>query len=120
MNKDSFTEEEKKLLEKSGDVTLCIKAYEFAIKQMENEKIYMTDFQRVSLLSHISGMVYRSVTGEKLFAIDHNLFAGISNESLHIAKKIKEYIGNLPEDEIYLLSIHFENAKRNSFSKGEL
>lgn len=114
MKKDQIIDEEKTLFMKSGDAKLCENAYKLSIKLMEKENIFMTDVQRLSLLSHLSAMVQRSITGEKLFQIDRSLFADISEESLQIAKEVKEYIGNLEEDEIYLLSIHYETAKQNT------
>lgn len=114
MNKTNFTEEEKLLFIKSGDEKLCEHVFELSRKECEIRQITMTPVQQVALLSHLSAMVYRSITKEKLAAIDRSLFSEISQESFGIAKKVKEALEHLDEDEIYLLSIHFEIAKHNS------
>lgn len=109
-----YPEEVKDIMLKSGDLECCERVFELSQKLCESEKVFMTDTQKLSVLSHLSAMVHRSITGEKLAPIERELFAGISSESLEMAKKVKESLTNLAEDEVYLLSIHFEVAKQNS------
>lgn len=114
MNTEKITEEMQNILAKSGDSKRCEQVFDLSQTLCEAEQITMTDVQKLSLLSHLSAMVHRSLTGEQLAPIDRALFSEISTQSFTIAKKIKEFLTNLEEDEIYLLSIHFEVAKQNS------
>lgn len=99
------------LYEKSENPQLCREAMLFAEKLMLQENIKMTEPQILSLLSHISGMVYRSLNKEEIQPVDRNLFNDISNHSIHMAKQVCELLSDLHEHEKYLLSIHFESAK---------
>ncbi|WP_110929130.1 PRD domain-containing protein [Bacillus massiliglaciei] len=114
MNTEKINEEIQDLLTKSGDSIRCKKVFDLALTLCKAEQITLTDVQALSLLSHLSAMVCRSITGERLAPIDQTLFSEISDESFAIAKKVKEFLIHLEEDEIYLLSIHFEVAKQNS------
>jgi PRD domain protein (TIGR03582 family) len=113
MNTEKITGEIESLLTKSGDRKRCEQVFDLSQTLCDAVQISMTEVQQLSLLSHLSAMVHRSLTGEKLAPIDRTLFAEISTESLTMAKKLKESLTNLEEDEIYLLSIHFEVAKQN-------
>lgn len=99
------------LYEKSENPQLCRKAMEFAEQLMLQENIEMTEPQILSLLSHISGMVYRSLNKEEIQPVDRNLFKDISDTSIEMAKQVCELFSDLHEHEKYLLSIHFESAK---------
>ncbi|MBM7599021.1 PRD domain protein (TIGR03582 family) [Virgibacillus halotolerans] len=111
MNTNNFYEEKKRLLKESGDKKRCEQAFLLAQMLCRERNVFLTNAQQLSLLSHISAMVQRSLTGEKLIPFDRAIFSGISNDSLYIAKKIKDLVMGLEEEEIYLLSIHFEAAK---------
>ena len=114
MNITDSSEEVKQLLIKSGNEKLCEQAFDLSQIQCKEIGILMTDVQQLSLLSHLSAMVQRSLTGEKLIPIDRSIFSKVSRGSLSAAKKVKDSLKNLEEDEIYLLSIHFEAAKQSS------
>lgn len=114
MNTENITEEMQSILAKSEDSKRCEQVFALSQRLCEEEQLTMTDVQKLSLLSHLSAMVNRSIIGEKLAPIDRALFSGISTESFMIAKKVRDFLSNLEEDEIYLLSIHFEVAKQNS------
>lgn len=114
MNTTNSADEIKKILSKCADAIRCEQLFLISQKLCEEENIVMTDVQKLSLLYHLSAMVDRSLTEERLVPIDRSIFSGISMESLSIAKKVKESLDNLEDDEIYLLSIHFEAAKQNS------
>jgi PRD domain protein (TIGR03582 family) len=114
MSTENGMDTKNELLKKSGDMESCKNVFELSQTLCSAENIKMTDVQQLSLLSHLSAMVHRSLTGEKLAPIDRSLFAEISSTAFHIAKSVKESLANLEEDEIYLLSIHFEVAKQNS------
>jgi len=114
MNTKNVDDQKMNLLIKSGDKEKCEQVFKLAQDLCSAENIKMTDVQELSLLSHLSAMVHRSLTGEKLAPIDIALFSEVSGEALAIAKKVKESLTHLEEAEIYLLSIHFEVAKQNS------
>ena len=69
--------------------------------------------QEQMLTSHVRAMAHRSVTGEPLPEVDASLFDEISAESMALARDIEAAFGNLPEEEAWLLSVHFEVAKDN-------
>ena len=69
--------------------------------------------QEQMLTSHVRAMAHRSVTGEPLPEVDASLFDEISAESMALARDIVAAFGNLPEEEAWLLSVHFEVANDN-------
>jgi len=69
--------------------------------------------QQQMLTSHVRAMAHRSVTGEPLPEVDASLFDEISPESMNLARDVVAAFGNLPEEEAWLLSVHFEVAKDN-------
>ncbi|KNC90972.1 glycine dehydrogenase [Trabulsiella odontotermitis] len=69
--------------------------------------------QEQMLTSHVRAMAHRSVTGEPLPEVDASLFEEISQDSMTLAREVVAQFGNLPEEEAWLLSVHFEVAKDN-------
>ena len=69
--------------------------------------------QEQMLTSHVRAMALRSVTGEPLPEVDASLFEEISQDSMALAREVVAVFGNLPEEEAWLLSVHFEVAKEN-------
>lgn len=69
--------------------------------------------QQQMLTSHVRAMAHRSVTGEPLPEVDASLFDEISPESMNLAHEVVAAFGNLPQEEAWLLSVHFEVAKDN-------
>ncbi|UJD91150.1 PRD domain-containing protein [Rahnella aquatilis] len=82
-----------------------------AIQSAKN--IYTTDVQLQMLTSHVKAMVLRSITGEPLPDVEKDLFDEISAESMQMAEEVVSWFGNLPIEEAYLLSVHFEVARDN-------
>ncbi|ANZ97423.1 PRD domain-containing protein [Brochothrix thermosphacta] len=80
---------------------------------MSVQAIVPTEIQVVVLTNHLNEMVKRARLSEKMMTIDPSMFSDVSSESLALATEVVQMIGNLPEDELYLLSIHFETAKYN-------
>ncbi len=76
--------------------------------------IYPNAVQQQMLDSHIRAMVLRSLTGEPLPEVEKDLFEDISADSMAMAEQVVEGVGNLPIEEAYLLSVHFEVAKENT------
>lgn len=99
------------ILEKSGDVEKGKKVLSDTTLLLEKENILLTEPQVLSLASHLSAMVHRSLNGGEIPPIDKELFSEISEHSLELAEQVCFMLPNLDEGEKYLLSIHFESAK---------
>ncbi|MEM5198995.1 transcriptional antiterminator, partial [Enterococcus faecium] len=56
----------------------------------------------------------RSREGTTLAGVDRTLFTELTPETLKIAQETTEAIGQLSEDEWYVLAVHFEVAKQNN------
>ncbi|MEG1211555.1 MAG: glycine dehydrogenase [Leclercia sp.] len=67
--------------------------------------------QEQMLTSHVRAMAHRSVTGEPLPEVEADLFDEISADSMSLAREVVAQFGNLPDEEAWLLSVHFEVAK---------
>lgn len=77
------------------------------------EAIYPNAVQQQMLASHVRAMALRSLTGEPLPEVEAELFEDISPESMRLAQQVVDLFGNLPREEAWLLSVHFEVAKAN-------
>jgi len=77
------------------------------------EKIYPNAVQQQMLTSHVRAMALRSLTGEPLPEVEAELFEDISPASMSLAQQVVDLFGNLPKEEAWLLSVHFEVAKEN-------
>lgn len=69
--------------------------------------------QEQMLTSHVRAMAHRSITGEPLPEVEASLFEEISPDSMTLAREVVAAFGNLPDEEAWLLSVHFEVAKEN-------
>ena len=69
--------------------------------------------QQQMLASHVRAMAARSLTGEALPDVEAELFEDISPETMALAQQVVDLFGNLPVEEAWLLSVHFEVAKSN-------
>lgn len=78
------------------------------------QTIQPNEVQQKMLESHVRAMAHRSLNGEPLPEVDAELFEDISEESIHLAQQIVDLFGNLPVEEAWLLSVHFEVAKSNN------
>ncbi|KAB8311885.1 glycine dehydrogenase [Erwinia endophytica] len=76
-------------------------------------KIIPNAVQQQMLTSHVRAMALRSLTGEPLPEVEAELFEDISPESMSLAQQVVDLFGNLPKEEAWLLSVHFEVAKEN-------
>lgn len=99
------------ILDKSFDKDKTAAIVSFAAGLLKEYQIAITDYRWQALVNHLSAMVERSFTGEILDWIEKEMFSEVSQESLLIAGQIVNKIGNLPEGEMYLLSVHFETAQ---------
>ncbi|EOI06415.1 PRD domain-containing protein [Enterococcus moraviensis ATCC BAA-383] len=80
---------------------------------LKEQQIQPSELQWTILINHINEMIKRSIAGEKMSGVDPKMFEEVSKEALLIADKVVQHIGNLPSDEMYVLSIHFEAARQN-------
>ena len=69
--------------------------------------------QEQMLTSHVRAMAHRSVTGEPLPEVEAELFDEISPDSMRLAREVVAQFGNLPDEEAWLLSVHFDVAYVN-------
>ncbi len=106
-----IAEEIRKVIENSSDSSTCEKIILEVKELLKQANIQMTDAQWLSLVSHLSGMVYRSTHKKFIDPIDKELFNEVSSDSIKLAEKVCNLFNDLHEDEKYLLSIHFESAR---------
>jgi PRD domain protein (TIGR03582 family) len=92
-------------------MTENVLAFISALYQTRN--ITPNEVQEQMLESHVRAMVHRSLTGEPLPEVEEELFDEISPDSLAMAREVVDLFGNLPAEEAWLLSVHFEVAKDN-------
>lgn len=98
----------------STEATQLTQRVQVFIKALfESRSITPNEVQQQMLASHVRAMVHRSLTGEPLPEVEESLFEEISTDSLDMAKAVVEQFGNLPVEEAWLLSVHFEVAKDN-------
>ncbi len=80
---------------------------------LSRHDIIPNDVQEQMLTSHVRAMAHRSISGEPLPEVDASLFEEISEDSMMLAREVVAQFGNLPDEEAWLLSVHFEVAKDN-------
>ena len=80
---------------------------------LSRHDIVPNDVQEQMLTSHVRAMAHRSISGEPLPEVDASLFEEISPDSMTLAREVVAQFGNLPDEEAWLLSVHFEVAKDN-------
>ncbi|MBP2168428.1 PRD domain protein (TIGR03582 family) [Erwinia toletana] len=78
------------------------------------QAIYPNAVQQQMLTSHVRAMALRSLTGEALPEVEEELFEDISPESMQLAQQVVDLFGNLPQEEAWLLSVHFAVAEGNN------
>ncbi|MDT2758628.1 PRD domain-containing protein [Enterococcus xiangfangensis] len=81
--------------------------------ELSAKKIEPTELQWTILVNHLNEMLNRSKGQDSIPEVDPELFSEVSQEALTLADGVVKKIGNLPQDEMYVLSIHFETAKQN-------
>ncbi|MBO0470578.1 PRD domain-containing protein [Enterococcus sp. DIV0242_7C1] len=107
------TDDAKKIIEESPYRVELDASLEKISELLEKQAIEPTDLQWTILINHVNEMIKRSKANEKMTGVDPAMFEEVSNEALEIADQVVQHIGNLPQDEMYVLSIHFESAKQN-------
>lgn len=82
-------------------------------KELALVKIEPTELQWTILINHLNEMLKRSKEQETIPEVDPEMFSEVSKEALQLADGVVRKIENLSQDEMYVLSIHFETAKQN-------
>ena len=108
-----MNEEVKKIINESVDQKELVAVIAQSRLLLQKYEITPTEIQWTVLINHLNEMLKRSRDNEKMTGVDPSLFSEVSQEALEISKEIVDSIGNLPIDEMYVLSIHFEAAKQN-------
>lgn len=92
---------------------LTARIQDFIYALLKSKHITPNAVQEQMLASHVKAMIHRSLTGEPLPEVEESLFEEISAESMAMAQAVVDQFGNLPVEEAWLLSVHFEVAKDN-------
>jgi len=100
------------IIDRCSDRKKLVDILLFIHKRLESDVMPIEGYMWQSLCNHVAAMVDRSISGEELEGFDEGLFSEISAESIQLADDITIRIGNLASIEKYLLSVHFERAKR--------
>ena len=82
--------------------------------RLAEAQIEPTELQWTILINHLNEMLNRSREGTTLAGVDRTLFTELTPETLKIAQETTEAIGQLSEDEWYVLAVHFEVAEQNN------
>ncbi|MBU4681633.1 glycine dehydrogenase [Cedecea davisae] len=99
------------MVNEAEELTARVQGFIHALFKSKN--ITPNAVQEQMLASHVKAMAHRSLTGEPLPEVDESLFEEISAESMAMAQAVVDQFGNLPVEEAWLLSVHFEVAKDN-------
>ncbi|MBO0451998.1 MULTISPECIES: PRD domain-containing protein [Enterococcus] len=82
-------------------------------EELSAVNIAPTELQWTILINHLNEMLKRSKEQERIPEVDPEMFSEVSQEALRLADGVVQKISNLTQDEMYVLSIHFETAKQN-------
>jgi PRD domain protein (TIGR03582 family) len=109
----NLSKEAKKIIQESRYQETLLTLIKYTEKTLASIGITPEELQWTMLVNHLNEMIRREKDQQYLENIDPEMFSEISQKSLTIAEKIANQIGQLPKDEVYVLSIHFENLKQN-------
>lgn len=99
------------IINKSNHKEKSIEVISYLSDLLKEENINITGYRWQSLVNHVVAMVERRFTKKELEGIEEEMFSEVSKRSIGIAERVVSKIGNLPKNESYLLSIHFETAE---------
>ncbi|EOH87687.1 PRD domain-containing protein [Enterococcus pallens] len=108
-----LTEESQKILQSNPYKKELQEVVDYTAHLLEDKQIYPTDLQWTILINHLSEMVIREKEKRAILEVDPAMFSEVSEEAMLISQLVVKKVGELPKDEIYVLSIHFESAKQN-------
>lgn len=109
MDQNNFTQ----YFTKSGDPQVCQKLYDQAIQYITDDGFEIYAHQKEALLNHIAEMVKRDLSNTPIQVEDKSVFSQVSQESIDKARNMVNQLKHISEDEVYLLSTHFEVVKFN-------
>ncbi|WP_078393153.1 PRD domain-containing protein [Shouchella patagoniensis] len=98
---------------KSQNEALCQKLHEEANRFFIGKEQTLESYQEEALVNHLAEMILRSANKAPIDPLDKAMFNELSNESLEQARSIVRLLEHLPDDEAYLLAIHFEVTNYN-------
>ena len=110
----NLSKETKQIIQGSHYQETLLDLIKYTEKVLTNIGITPEELQWTMLINHLNEMIRREKGQQYLENMDPEMFSEISQKSLTIAEKIANQIGQLPKDEVYVLSIHFENFKQNN------
>lgn len=109
-----MTEMQFRMIEDNLDIDLISeKTINIIDGWLKENQIQQNEVQKEMLLSHVTAMVSRAKTLEKLPGVDPLMFSELSDQSMLLAQKTINLFNNLPIEEAYLLAIHYEVALNN-------
>ncbi|HBT4487340.1 TPA: PRD domain-containing protein [Enterococcus faecium] len=112
-----MSDEALKIIEESQNREKLKQVIDLIEERLVEHAIVPTELQWTILINHLNEMLKRSQRKETIPVVDRDLFKEVSKEvskeAITISDEIVRSIGNLTDDEIYVLSIHFETAKNN-------
>ncbi|GCF92280.1 PRD domain-containing protein [Enterococcus florum] len=107
------TEESQQIFQKSVYPEELKAIVDYTDNLVTTYQIEPTELQWTILINHLNEMILRQKEGTTIPTVDPEMFNEVSKEAMQISRNVVEKIGGLAEDEIYVLSIHFESAKQN-------
>lgn len=108
-----MSDEALKIIEESQNREKLKQVIDLIEERLVEHAIVPTELQWTILINHLNEILKRSQRKETIPVVDRDLFKEVSKEAITISDEIVRSIGNLTDDEIYVLSIHFETAKNN-------
>lgn len=111
---EQLSADARKIVESSPHQDRLERVIRYTQEALSSLNIQPTELQWTILVNHLNEMVKRHETDEVLEGVDISLFSEVSKESIDLAKEVAVVIGDMPEEEAYVLSIHFETAKYNN------
>lgn len=110
----NLSKEAKQIIQESHYQETLLDLIKYTEKALANTGSTPEELQWTMLINHLNEMIRREKDQQYLENVDLEMFSEISQKSLTIAEKIANKIGQLPKDEVYVLSIHFERFKQNN------
>lgn len=106
-----LSEETQKIINHSANPKILKKLLDDCLLKMKDIGANPDENQIQILTNHLSEMLDRSIKSSSFMEIDKDAFQELSPESLSAASDIVDEVGNLSEDEKFVLAVHFEIAK---------
>lgn len=112
MNTIELNAAAEKIIQDSVDPKKVREILEYTLSQMQTINSFPDETQAEVLTNHIAEMVERSENNKQLDDVDVSVFDGLPEDSVKLAGKVIDKIGNLKDQEKYILAVHFEVARK--------